>query len=67
MIQFKTNTMEQERKKIMLKKALKDNKTLDITKGKEYDLSIFMDVRGLVVVVNNVGDKVIMSRYDFEE
>lgn len=59
--------MEQERKKIMLKKALKDNKTLDITKGKEYDLSIFMDVRGLVVVVNNVGDKVIMSRYDFEE
>jgi hypothetical protein len=45
--------------------ALKDNKTLHITKGKEYELRTY-DVRGLVSVVNDVGDKVIMSRYDFE-
>lgn len=51
----------------MKKIALKANKTLRITKGKEYELSTYMEVKGLVVVVNDVDDRVIMSRYDFED
>lgn len=40
---------------------------MNITKGKEYELYTFMEVRGLVIVINNVNDEVIMSRYDFEQ
>ncbi len=50
----------------MLKKALKDNKTLHITKDKEYEVYKFMEVN-LVTVVNDVGDEVIMWRYNFDE
>lgn len=49
------------------KKALKDNKTLNITKEKEYEVYTFMAVSGLLLVVNNVDDNVIMSRHDFED
>ncbi|QIW88805.1 hypothetical protein P59_208 [Bacillus phage P59] len=51
----------------MKKVASKDNKTLNITKGKEYEVWTFMEVKGLVLVENNVGDNVIMSKYDFED
>ena len=51
----------------MKKVALNNNRTLNITKGKEYELRIYMELRGLVSVVNNIGDKVIMSRCDFEK
>lgn len=49
----------------MKMRALKDNKTLNITKGKEYKAWIFMDAKGLLLVENNIGDEVVMSKYDF--
>lgn len=50
----------------MLKKALKDNKTLHIIKDKEYEMFKFMEV-SLVVVINELGDEVVMWRHHFEE
>ena len=50
----------------MNKVALVDNNTLRITAGVRYELYTF-EVRGLVAVINDVGDKVIMSKYDFED
>ena len=50
----------------MLKVALVDNETLKITAGKEYRIYKFMEVN-LVIVENDNGDEVIMSRYSFEK
>lgn len=48
-------------------KAFKDNKTLHITKGNEYE-GYTIGIGGtLVVVENDIGDEVLMSKYNFEE
>lgn len=47
--------------------ALKDNKTLHITKGYVYEACIVSTSSDLVIVENDVGDDVVISRYNFEE
>lgn len=50
----------------MKKKALKDNKTLHVTKDKEYEMLTVGLGGTLVIVKNDIDDNVIMSLYDFE-
>lgn len=49
----------------MFAKALKHNNTLGITKGEQYEILIVMNT-SIVIVINNNGDNVLMSKYDFE-
>lgn len=48
-------------------KALKDNKTLYITKGNEYEGYTVGMNGSLVIVKNDINDEVIMSKYSFEK
>lgn len=45
--------------------ALKDNKTLRIRKNKQYEALNILKV-DLLLVENEAGDSVIMSKYDFQ-
>lgn len=47
--------------------AEKDNKTLKITAGKEYEVYLVNIDISLVTVCNDVGDKVVMTKYEFKE
>lgn len=48
-------------------KALKDNKTLHITEGNVYEAYTVTIGSNLLIVENDIGDEVIISRYSFEE
>lgn len=48
-------------------KAFKDNKTLHITKDNEYVGYTIGVGSTLVIVENDIGDEVVMSKYNFEE
>lgn len=57
---------KQKEENILKKKALKNNKTLYITKDKEYEMCTVGTGGTLVIVKNDIGDDVIMSKYDFD-
>lgn len=46
--------------------ATKTNKTMNYTKGKEYEGRISQQCNSILFITNDLGDNVVVNKYDFE-